>query len=212
VNRAAGLTFIAGLRSILRQDPDIVFLGEIRDAEVAKTAIEASMTGHLVFSTLHTNSAIEALVRLDDLGIETFLVAGALRCVMGQRLVRRNCPQCAYEVAPPAEDLRAMGFDDAMIYGGTWMKGRGCNHCMNSGFKGRAAVYEALFVTPEVRRLLRRKATLDEIAALARSQGFVSMFQNALELARTGLTTLEEIRRTVSMSELSAAGATGSAA
>jgi type IV pilus assembly protein PilB len=197
VNPAAGLTFLAGLRSILRQDPDIVFLGEIRDREVAQTAIEASMTGHLVFPTLHTNSAVESLVRLEDMGIETFLVAGALRCVMGQRLVRTNCPQCSVEEPPPIVELRALGLDDEEIYSGTWMRGRGCNHCMGSGFKGRSGVYEALFITPAIRSLIRKRADLDDILLVARREGFTTMFENALGAAYRGQTTLEEIRRTI---------------
>lgn len=202
VNRAAGLTFLSGLRSILRQDPDIVFLGEIRDREVAKTAIEASMTGHLVFSTLHTNSAVESLVRLEDLGIETFLVAGALRCVMGQRLVRKNCPQCAEEEVPPIVELRALGLSEQQIYSGTWRRGRGCSNCMGSGFKGRAGVYEALFISPTIRSLIRKKADLDEISLQARREGFTTMFENALGLAHRGQTTLEEIRRTIAVTKL----------
>jgi len=202
VNPAAGLTFLTGLRSILRQDPDIVFLGEIRDREVAKTAIEASMTGHLVFSTLHTNSAVESLARLEDIGVETFLIAGSLRCVVGQRLVRTNCPQCSMEEAPPAAELRALGLDDEGIYSGTWMRGRGCNHCMGSGFKGRHGVYEALFITPAIRTLIRKKADLEDIAAHARQEGFTSMFENAITLAQQGKTTLPEIRRTISVSKI----------
>jgi type IV pilus assembly protein PilB len=197
INRAAGLSFMEGLKAILRQDPDVVFLGEIRDSEVAKIAMEAAMTGHLVFSTLHTNGALESLARLQDMGVEMFLIAGALRCVVAQRLIRRICPQCKVEAQPDINELRSLGLTLEEILGGKFFQGRGCNHCMNSGYKGRVATYEMLFVDEELRLLIRSRASVEEIAKVARRKGMRTMLESALEHVLEGVTTVEEVVRCV---------------
>ncbi len=197
INKAAGLTFMEGLKAILRQDPDIVFLGEIRDRTVAKIAMEAAMTGHLVFSTLHTNGALESLARLEDMNVDMFLIAGALRCVVAQRLVRRVCPQCKVEVPPDIKELRSFGLTMEQIVKGRFAKGEGCNHCMNSGYKGRVAVYEMLFIDEEMRHMLRRRASIEEIAKVAHANGMITMLESGMQHVLSGLTTIEEVSRCI---------------
>ena len=197
IHNLAGLSFMAGLRAILRQDPDVVFIGEMRDREVASIAMEAAMTGHMVFSTLHTNSALETLTRLDDMGVEMFLIAGALKAIVGQRLVRRVCPQCKAPTQPDVLALAEMGLTMDRIADGRFFAGAGCNHCMNSGYKGRVAAYEVLFVNDEVRNLIRARAPAETVGDAARRAGFTTMFDAGVELILSGLTTLEEIHRTI---------------
>ncbi len=197
IHNQAGLSFMAGLRAILRQDPDVVFIGEMRDNEVASIAMEAAMTGHMVFSTLHTNSALETLTRLDDMGVEMFLIAGALKGIIGQRLVRRVCPQCKESTQPDVLALGEMGVSMDRIADGRFFKGTGCNHCMNSGYKGRVAAYEVLFVDDEVRNLIRGRAPAETVGDAARRAGFKTLFDAGIELVLSGLTTLEEIHRTI---------------
>jgi type IV pilus assembly protein PilB len=197
IHKTAGLTFMEGLKAILRQDPDVVFLGEIRDREVAKIAMEASMTGHLVFSTLHTNGALESLARLQDMEVEMFLIAGSLKCVVAQRLIRRSCPQCKVEVQPNISELRSLGLSMDKILAGRYYAGQGCNHCMGSGYKGRVATYEMLFVDAEIRQMIRARAPLEEVAAAARRKGMRTMLESALEHVLSGLTTVEEVSRSV---------------
>ena len=197
IDKKSGLDFLAAMRSILRQDPDILFLGEIRDLEVAKIAMEAAMTGHMVFSTLHTNSAVESLVRLEEMGVDTFLVAGTIRAILAQRLVRRICSQCAEPAAPPMEDLEALNLGH-LAEDGVFMLGRGCDKCMHTGLRGRAGVYECLIVTPEIRTLIRDKASVEHIEDAAREQGFKSLIAHGMELVASGITTVAEVRRVVS--------------
>ncbi|NOY24775.1 MAG: Flp pilus assembly complex ATPase component [Oligoflexia bacterium] len=198
VDNKSGLTFLTGMRAILRQDPDVIFLGEIRDSEVANTAMDAALTGHLVFSTLHTNSAVEALNRLEDLGIQPFMVAGTLKVVLAQRLVRRICEHCAMEITPRDDELEAMGLSEEDLADARFRRGRGCNHCMNSGFKGRLGVYEALFVDKDIRELIRAGADVSTILDRSRASGMRALSENALDLITQGLTTLEEVRRCIS--------------
>ena len=195
IHRRGGVTFMDGLRAILRQDPDVIFVGEIRDREVAQTAMEAAMTGHMVFSTLHTNSAVETLTRLDDMGVEMFLIAGCLRAVMAQRLIRRICPQCKTACDPDVAGLREMGMTAEQIVNGRHFRGKGCNHCMGSGFKGRVGAYEVMFVDDTVRQLIRRRAQVEEVAEAAKHNGMKTLRDSGLELVCQGLTTLEEIHR-----------------
>lgn len=197
IHRRGGVTFMEGLRAILRQDPDVVFIGEIRDREVASTAMEAAMTGHLVFSTLHTNSAIESLTRLDDMAVEMFLVAGTLKAVLAQRLIRRVCPQCKQPHRPDTLALAEMGVSPERIAGGRYFRGAGCNHCMNSGFKGRIAAYEVLFVDDPIRRLIRARAPVEAVADAAHELGMVTLLESGLDLVMQGLTTLEEVHRCI---------------
>ncbi len=193
----AGLTFMDGLRAILRQDPDVVFIGEMRDREVAAIAMEAAMTGHMVFSTLHTNGALETLTRLDDMGVEMFLIAGALQAVLGQRLLRRVCPQCKEPADAPTFELAEMGVSADRIADGRFFKGAGCNHCMNSGYKGRVAAYEILFIDEEVRTLIRGRAPVETVGEAARRGGFKTLVDSGVELILSGLTTIQEVHRAI---------------
>lgn len=154
VHEAAGMTFAAGLRAILRQDPDLIMVGEIRDAETAETAIRAALTGHLVLTTLHTNDAISAIPRLRDLGPDPGLVGDALLGIVAQRLVRRVCPHCAEPYTPTATELNILGVEPAKAADQTWRRGRGCGKCFNSGYLGREAIIELIDVNHRVRSLI----------------------------------------------------------
>jgi type IV pilus assembly protein PilB len=197
IHRRGGVSFVDGLRAILRQDPDVIFVGEIRDREVAQTAMEAAMTGHMVFSTLHTNSACESLTRLDDMGVEMFLIAGCLRAVAAQRLIRRICPQCKVPCDPDVMGLQELGLTTEQIVAGRYFRGKGCNHCMSSGFKGRVAAYEVLFVDEEVRQLIRRRAPVEQVQEAAQRNGMRTLLDAGTELVLQGLTTLEEVHRCI---------------
>lgn len=191
------LDFAAGLRSILRQDPDIIFVGEIRDAETAQTAVQAALTGHLVISTVHTNSALAAAARLNDLGVEPFLLADVLRMVIGQRLVRCVCTQC--EAPEPEVDIeqRAERLLPAPLRTGDarWRHGIGCSACGRSGYQGRTGVFEAARVTPALQHAIRNHEPETVLTALAREDAFSSLLENALVKARNGQTTFVEALR-----------------
>jgi type IV pilus assembly protein PilB len=198
VNPKAGLTFASALRSILRSDPDIVLVGEIRDGETAQIAVESALTGHLVLSTLHTNDAPSALTRLTEMGIEPFLVASAIDCVLAQRLARRLCPKCKEPYTPEAAELEAVGFpldpDDDWP---TLYRPVGCSACGHTGYKGRTALHEIMKVTEDVERLVTERSSSEEIAKVARAQGMVTLRQDGMWKVRTGLTSIEEILRVV---------------
>jgi type IV pilus assembly protein PilB len=198
VNPKAGLTFAGALRSILRCDPDVVLLGEIRDHETAQIAVEASLTGHLVLATLHTNDAPSAVTRLVEMGIEPFLVGSALDCVLAQRLARRLCPKCREEYTPDPDDLVATGMP--------WQPGTevpvlhravGCGSCAGTGYKGRLALHEVMAVTEEVERLAVARASSTDIGALARRQGMQGLREDGWAKAVAGTTTVEEVLRVV---------------
>jgi type IV pilus assembly protein PilB len=195
IHHKSGLTFAAGLRSILRQDPDVVLVGEIRDTETAKLALEASLTGHLVLSTLHTNDAVGAVTRLVDMGVEPFLVAGSLSLVVAQRLVRRPCNQCATPDRPSDDVLVLLGLTPNDLAGATPMRGRGCQTCGGTGYRGRTAVYEMLPVTAMLRSVLLAGGDEDAVAAAARAAGMVSLRDNGLLKAHRGETTYDEVLR-----------------
>jgi type IV pilus assembly protein PilB len=194
VEHGIGLTFANVLRSVLRQDPDIILLGEIRDVETARTAAEAALTGHLVLSTLHTNNAIQAMVRLVELGVEPFMVSPTLAGVVAQRLVRRICQQCRVEYSAPAQILRGLNFDvtreEVTLY-----RGRGCNQCAGTGFRGRIPVHELVRVDARMRDLIIHEAPVSEIERAARATGYRSMRVDGLKKALAGLTTPEEVIR-----------------
>ncbi|CAG1008123.1 Type II secretion system protein E [Phycisphaerales bacterium] len=183
-----GLTFASALRSVLRQDPDVVLVGEIRDDETAKIAVQAALTGHLVFSTLHTNDAVGALARLTDFGVPGFAINNALLGVLAQRLLRRLCPACAI---PEDDRLRLEAIPPAMCVG-SFKKACGCGACANTGYKGRLGAYELFRVTPGVQGLIERAATRDLIEKAARADGMVLMWEDAIEKASRGLASLEE--------------------
>ena len=196
INEKAGLTFASGLRSILRQDPDIICVGEIRDGETAEIAMRAAMTGHTVISTVHTNDAIGAIERLEDIGVEPFLVGSALRGVISQRLVRRVCPRCRKEYTPDEEELKALGVEPEE--GLVFYRGEGCQDCFNTGFRGRAAVFEMLTMFPELRDKITTSAPRGEMEAVLRAGGkYVSIKQNAIRLVKEGVTTSSEVIRVI---------------
>jgi type IV pilus assembly protein PilB len=193
VNPVVGMTFAEGLRSILRQDPDIIMVGEIRDTETANIAIQAALTGHLVLSTLHTNDAAGATARLVDMGVEPFLAASSLLTVLAQRLVRKNCTRCKKDIDPPSTLLSELGLDRAS--GLHIQRGEGCQDCRGTGYAGRVGAYELLEVDDTVRRLIVSRAPSTEIRSAAQKSGFRVLREDGLEKACRGLTTLEEIFR-----------------
>ncbi|MBV9851122.1 MAG: Flp pilus assembly complex ATPase component TadA [Armatimonadetes bacterium] len=198
VNERAGLTFARQLRAILRQDPDVVLVGEIRDAETAEIAFRAALTGHLVLSTLHCNEAAGAASRLLDMGVAPFLIASALIGAVAQRLVPRLCPHCRRPYAPDADE-RAMlnALDDAAVGAHTFYEPAGCPQCDNQGIRGRAAVHEIMPVNNRVRRLIMAQAETEQIRQAALEAGMVPMFRDGLEKAAQGVTTLEGVQRKV---------------
>lgn len=192
VNNKAGLTFANGLRSIVRQDPNIIMVGEIRDAETARIAVQAALTGHLVFSTLHTNNAVGAISRLVDMGIEPFLLTAALRGILAQRLVRCICPHCAEEYAASYGERQFLGVaDDELLL----KQGRGCEHCSGTGYSGRMAVQEVLPVTEEMSALILHGAAEREILAAGRKAGYRDMRQDGVAKVLAGQTTVAELLR-----------------
>ncbi len=194
VNEKAGLTFAAGLRSILRQDPDVVMIGEIRDQESAEIAIRAALTGHLVLSTLHTNDAPSAVTRLIDMGVEPFLVASSLLGIMAQRLVRRICPVCKREMNLSAEEWQQMHLPE-VFHGKKFYKGKGCRECHGTGYQGRLGIHELLVVDNEIRRAIVKESGDDTIREIAVQHGMDTMRVDGLRKAALGLTTLEEVLR-----------------
>jgi type II secretory ATPase GspE/PulE/Tfp pilus assembly ATPase PilB-like protein len=199
VKSEIGLTFASGLRAILRQDPNIVMVGEIRDFETAEIAIRAAMTGHLVFSTLHTNDAVSGITRLLDMGIEPFLLASVVRCFLAQRLVRTICPDCKEETGYPVEYLREIEvpFPADMKY----YHGRGCEHCRQTGYRGRAAIYEICVVNEPLRRLIIRKETGSAMKARAIKDGMETLRQDGWRRVLLGQTTIEEVVRVTQQDE-----------
>lgn len=201
INVRAGLTFARGLRSVLRQDPDIVLVGEVRDAETANLAFEAAMTGHLVLTTLHTNNAPAALSRLVDMGVEPFLVASSLTLVAGQRLARRPCDACAAPYVPEARVLQALGLTAASLDGAGARRGRGCPECGGTGYRGRIGLFEVLSVKPVIRAVLLSTPTEAAVANAARSAGMSTLRASGLAAARRGATTFEEVLRVTTAAE-----------
>lgn len=196
INEKTGMTFAGGLRAILRQDPDIISVGEIRDGETASIAMRAAITGHLVLSTLHTNDAPSAVDRLRDVGVEPWLISGALRGVVSQRLVRRICPHCKRAYHPASDELALLGLDDAPDL--VFYKGEGCPDCHHTGYTGRRAVFEILMLDAPLRRLITAGASADELADEARRHGFTTMRERCRDLVLRGETTAEEAARTIS--------------
>lgn len=196
INEKTGMTFAGGLRAILRQDPDIISVGEIRDGETASIAMRAAITGHLVLSTLHTNDAPSAVDRLRDVGVEPWLISGALRGVVSQRLVRRICPHCKRAYHPASDELALLGLDDAPDL--VFYKGEGCPDCHHTGYAGRRAVFEILMIDAPLRRLITAGASADALADEARRHGFTTMRERCRDLVLRGETTAEEAARTIS--------------
>jgi type IV pilus assembly protein PilB len=197
VHEKAGLTFAAALRSILRQDPDTVMIGEIRDKETATIAIEAALTGHLVLSTLHTNDAPSAMTRLTEMGVEPFLSASAVNCVLAQRLARRLCPECKELYEPSEEALQRIGFPYPEGKPPKLYRAKGCNKCNKIGYKGRMGIHEVLSMTESLERMAVEHASADELARQARAEGMMFLRDDGFEKVRMGLTSIEEIMRVV---------------
>ena len=196
VNPKIGMTFANGLRAILRQDPDIIMVGEIRDLETAEIAIKAALTGHLVLSTLHTNDAAGAVTRLIDMGVEPFLVASAVQGVLAQRLVRRVCRYCVHEYQPDKKLVKVFlnmqnGNGDAHHF----MRGKGCQRCKNTGYKGRTGIYELLKMDDDLRELVTKNVSATEISAAAKARGMKTMIMDGLDKVDSGITTIEEVFR-----------------
>ena len=188
-----GLTFAAGLRSILRQDPDVIMVGEVRDRETAEISIRSALTGHMVLSTLHTNDAVSVISRLTDMGIEPYLLAATLNLVMAQRLVRRICEDCAQPWEPPHQLMKRL-IRQAGSESGAWKfrRGVGCERCGHSGYRGRIAVYEQFVISEKVRNLIAEGSCLSAVKDLAQKEGLQSLFESALNKVREGVTTLDE--------------------
>ncbi|MCX7722759.1 MAG: ATPase, T2SS/T4P/T4SS family [Verrucomicrobiae bacterium] len=193
VNESIGLTFAAALRAILRQAPNVIMIGEIRDLETANIAINASLTGHLVFSTLHTNDAPSAVTRLLDIGVKPFLVASSARAMMAQRLVRKVCKRCAVRTMPTETELRALNLDENAIQGATFLKGRGCPDCNKTGYRGRMGIFEIFVVDDEVRKLIYEKAPASVLRQRAREMGMRTLREDGTRKVLAGLTTPEEV-------------------
>lgn len=193
LNRKAGMSFSGALRSILRQDPDVLMLGEIRDGETAALAVQAALTGHLLLSTLHTNNAVGAVSRLVDMGVERYLLAASMRGILAQRLVRRNCIHCAEKRPATAAELVYLGRgldEEVFLY-----HGRGCAHCHGTGYAGRIAIQEVMLITEAVRTLIIQAAGDREILQEAERAGFTDMYADGAAKVEAGLTTVEELLR-----------------
>jgi len=193
VDSKRNLNFATSLRSILRQDPDVIMVGEIRDAETAQMAVQAALTGHLVLSTLHTNDSVGAITRMIDMGIESYKLAAALVGIVAQRLVRTICPNCRTAYYPSAEYLEALHFTGDKRH--SFSKGEGCRECFDTGFRGRTGVYEVLPIDPEVRKLIAEEALQDTIRNWFHDQGYPSLLSCGLQVAEKGETSLEEVAR-----------------
>jgi len=199
INQQTNLTFVKGLRSIVRQDPDIILVGEIRDTETAEISVNAALTGHLLYSTFHANDAATAIPRLLDMGVEPFLLASTLELIIAQRLVRKICHNCRHSVTKSARDFKAPQFKAAMPYISdksiTFYEGKKCEACAYTGYKGRTAIFEFISITSEMQNLILKSPPTQEIWQLARQEGSTSLFEDGIEKVKTGITTLEELLR-----------------
>jgi type IV pilus assembly protein PilB len=193
VRHEIGLGFDTALKAFLRQDPNIIMVGEIRDLDTGGTAIKAALTGHLVLSTLHTNDAPSTITRLIDMGLEPFNVAAALNLVTAQRLVRRICSGCKAEATYPPEYFAAARIPAEEAAATTFYKGKGCDQCGQSGYRGRQGLYEVMAMSPELRRMIMHSASTDELRAQALKEGMLTLRMDGMLKARRGITTLEEV-------------------
>jgi type IV pilus assembly protein PilB len=191
VNTKAGLTFATGLRSILRQDPDTIMVGEIRDNETAEIAVRAAITGHRVLSTIHTNDAASTVIRLVDMGIDPYLVSSSLVGVIAQRLVRKVCPRCSYTYQADEHELGLLKLEPGAEV--TLMRGKGCPYCNSTGYKGRTAIHEIMVMNRELRHQIDSGANVDELRDLTKKFGTGSLTENCRELVMEGVTTIEEM-------------------
>jgi type IV pilus assembly protein PilB len=197
INEQAGITFAGGLKSILRQDPDVILVGEVRDVETARIAVQSALTGHFVLSSLHATDAASALHRLLDMGIETFLIASSVTAVLSQRLVRRVCEHCREEYHPPPEELAFLGSIGGARPANGFVRGAGCNFCSHTGYLERVGVYEMLTVTEGIRELILDRASHTEIRKLARYEGMRVLQEEAARLVEAGVTNIAEVVRSI---------------
>ena len=200
INEKTGMTFASGLRSILRQDPDIIGVGEIRDGETASIAMRAAITGHLVLSTIHTSNAAAAIDRLLDIGVEPYLIAGALRGVISQRLVRKICPNCRKAYTPNQEELESLGIDDGAEH--VFYRGGGCPNCFHTGYRGRTGVFETMVIDRTLRRAIGDGADREELRKILADSKFVTLMDNCRRLVLEGVTTTAEAVRTINSADL----------
>ena len=190
-----GNTFANMLRTILRQDPDKILVGEIRDLETAEIAVQASLTGHLVFSTLHTNDAPSTITRMRDMGIPTFLITATVEAILAQRLVRRICSQCREAYTPPKPILDDMGLTADDMNGDKFFRGSGCENCNNTGYKGRVGLFELMILTNELRDMIMKNASADELREEASANGMVSLRDQGIAECLAGVTSADEVIR-----------------
>jgi type IV pilus assembly protein PilB len=195
VNDTVGLTFAMALRSILRQAPNVIMVGEIRDLETASIAINASLTGHLVFSTLHTNDAPSAVTRLIDIGVKPFLVASSTRALMAQRLVRKVCKQCGAPYVPTEGEMRTLNLDAATTQGANFLRGKGCANCNNTGYRGRFGIFEIFIIDDDARKLIYEKVSSSVLRNRAREMGMRTLREDGIRKVLAGLTTPDEVIR-----------------
>ena len=201
INVSAGVTFANALRSILRSDPDVVMVGEVRDGETARISIEAALTGHLVLSTLHTNDAPGALTRLNEMGVEPFVTAAAVSAVLAQRLARKLCAHCSEPYTPSEEELLALHVSSqrvAELEGAEFRRKRGCSRCAETGYHGRIGVFQLLEMSEELERLAAENAPRDQIERVALGQGMCSLWDDGVAKIAAGLTTVDELARVAS--------------
>jgi type IV pilus assembly protein PilB len=201
IKHSIGLDFARVIRSMLRQAPNVILVGEMRDTETAQMGIQASLTGHLVFSTLHTNDAPGAITRMIDMGVPAYLVASSVIAVLAQRLVRVNCPKCKQPYQPLDTQIEAAGITPEMLQGASFMKGRGCSHCQRSGYRGRLGIFELMVMTNKIREMAFQGAATQELRRAAIGQGMKVMFEDGIAKALRGITTLDEVFRVAKRAE-----------
>ncbi len=201
IRHEIGLDFARVIRAMLRQAPNVILVGEMRDLETAQMGIQASLTGHLVFSTLHTNDAPSAITRLVDMGVPSYLVASSIVAIMAQRLVRVVCQKCKQPFTPSEATLQAAGITPEMAKNANFTRGRGCSHCQGGGFRGRLGIYELMLMSSKVRELAFHEAPTDQIRRIAQSEGMRTLYWDGVDKAMKGVTTLEEVFRAAKRSE-----------
>jgi type II secretory ATPase GspE/PulE/Tfp pilus assembly ATPase PilB-like protein len=202
VNEKAGVTFASALRAFLRQDPDIMMVGETRDHETAQIAIQASLTGHLVLTTLHTNNAPASIARLLDMGVEPYLIASSVTCIIAQRLVRQLCPKCKRVYTPDPALFKSLGISAAQAKDVTFYQAVGCQDCSNTGYKGRIAVFEIMQMTPAIAKLTLERADANQLRVVAQKEGMTLLLQDGFEKIKQGLTTIDEVLSAASTAQL----------
>lgn len=201
INEKVGMTFASGLKSILRQDPDIIAVGELRDQETADITMRAAITGHLVLATIHTNDAISTLARLDDLGVEPYMAANAMKGVISQRLVRRICPYCRKKYTPTPDELKDLGLQSKNAEKVSFYRGKGCPECFGTGYRGRIAVFEILIIDSRIREAIHENVSHSKLMDAVKASGFTSMQENCCKLVLQGVTTSDEAFRTLNATD-----------